>query len=1013
VLFSSVLLAHNTKGQDVLNTRISINLDNTELKSFLYSVENTAKVKFTYSNQMVSVKRKISINAQNERLEEVLNRILKPLSIGYEVFDRQIVLNKSVANPPLSIPSRSSSSIDKIEVKSIAPPVGGKVKDSKTDEYIVGANVVIKGTTKGATTDVNGSFSLDANVGDILVVSYIGYTPKEITVTEGGNLIIGLDESPSLLGEAVVVGSRFTKPRTDVDRPVPIDVINLKEIQQTGQVDLGQAIHYSAPSFNAMKFGINDAAPFVDPATLRGLGPDQVLVLVNNKRRHKVSFLSINDGVGKGQAGTDINVVPALSLKRVEVLRDGAAAQYGSDAIAGVINMQLNNASSGGGVTTYYGQGYSKPNLDIKNVKTPILTQDGKTYNLAANVGLKLGEKGFLNSTLSYSHTDGYDRSGSYSSPNATSASTNFYSRTQSVEDSLLKANNINLDRAVLGSAENTTYGVFVNAGLPINANWDAYAFGGYTKKHVVTGVFTRPPSNARRNSLTIFPNGYNPIAPADLQDLSITAGVKGKFGKNWNLDFSAGQGSNKVDFYAKNTVNPSLGAASPTEFYVGQTFVSQTLFNADITKTFNEGNYPNFSLGAGTEFRAEKYQQTAGDKAAYEAGSLKTTKDVGSSGREGFSDKTAGTWKRTNVGVYVEGESDITKQILLGAAIRGENYSDFGSDVSAKVNTRIKIIDQLAIRGSVSRGFRAPSITQSHYSNYVNVSFDNAGNSILNPIIPVESALAQALGINGLKKETSLDFSGGITSKLGEHFLFTADVYQIDVDNRVMLSGQIDVSKIQTFKDAGFAQSANVFVNAIDTRTKGFEFVANYNTSINDNSKVTLNAAYSSMVTTLRGNRKTSTGIEVVNFDAAAYITDGLPKNKLIVSANYTIGKVGFLLRVSRFGEVTDPLATYDVDVNKDGKFANYTDATTKLAVKEVDAALQEPFSAKILTDVSISYNFTKKFVLSVGVNNIGDVYPDLLLKPQTTSEVIYSRRTNQFGTQGRFINASLNYSF
>lgn len=1008
-LFSSVLMAHNSKGQDVLNTRVSINLDNTELKSFLSSVENTAKVKFTYSNQMVSVKRKISIAANNERLEDVLNRILKPLNIGYEVFDRQIVLNKTGTNTSLSVGtpseqyrSKNTSILDKNEDKKgekVAPPVSGRIKDAKTDEPIVGANIVIKGTQKGTVTDADGKFSLEANAGDILVVSYVGYVAKEFKVGGDAAIVISLDESPALLSEAVVVGSRFTKARTDVDRPVPIDVINLKDIQSTGQPDLGQAIHYSAPSFNAMKFGINDAAPFVDPVTLRGMGPDQVLVLVNNKRRHKVSFLSINDGIGKGQAGTDINVVPALSLKRVEVLRDGAAAQYGSDAIAGVINMQLNNASSGGAVSAYYGQGYSKPNLDVKNIKAPVLIKDGQTYNLAANVGLKLGAKGFLNSTLSYSHTDGYDRSGSFSNPNASSASTNFYSRVQATEDSLLKANNINLNRAFLGSAENTTYGIFINAGVPINDKWDFYTFGGYTKKHVVTGVFTRAPSNTRRNALTIFPNGYNPIAPADLNDFSLTAGAKGSFGKDWNLDFSLGQGSNKVDWHAENTVNPSLGAASPTKFYIGQTKVAQTLVNADIAKTFNSGSYPNFSLGMGAEFRAETFQQKAGDKASYEAGPLKTTKDVGSSGREGFSDKTAGKWNRTNVGVYVEGESDITEKFLVGAAARFENYSDFGSDISAKFNTRYKFADAFAVRGSVSRGFRAPSITQSRYSNYINISFDNAGNSILNPIIPAESNLAASLGLgleNGLKKETSFDISGGITAKISEDFLFTADYYQIKVKDRIQLSGGIDVSKNTTFTSAGFTQTANVFVNAFNTTTNGLELVAAYNKKIGADSKLGINLAFSSMNTEAdtASIKRTNTGARVVDEAAVVYITDGQPRNKLLATFTYDFKKIGLLFRASRFGEVLDPLATL-------------------AAVDSKTGLKYQTFAAKTLLDVALTFRPTEKLGISIGVNNLTDVYPDLLVSPQTTSEVIYSRRTNQFGTQGRFINASVNYRF
>ena len=991
VFSTMTIAANNPKAQDVLDKTVSVRIDNAELRDALSQLERSADIQFVYSTKAIQAKRKVSVEASNKKLSDVLDAALKPLNISYKVVGGQIMLNATAqeATNPLLTGSINTPTAPKKAVLAIT----GTVRD-KSGEVMPGVNVLVKGTSKGVQTDASGQFTIDANVGDVLVFTFVGYKAQEVVVSANNSVMkIELQEG-STLSEVTVVGSRFAKPRTDVDRPVPIDVISVKDIQSTGQPDLGQAIHYSAPSFNAMKFGINDAAPFVDPATLRGMGPDQVLVLVNGKRRHKVSFLSINDGIGKGQAGTDVNVVPALSLKRVEVLRDGAAAQYGSDAIAGVINMQLNNASSGGAISAYYGNGYSKPNLDVKNIKAPVLIKDGQTYNLAANVGLKLGEKGFLNSTLSYSHTDGYDRSGSFSNPNAASASTNFYSRVQSTEDSLLKANNINLNRALLGSAENTTYGIFINAGIPISANWDGYAFGGYTKKHVVTGVFTRAPSNARRSALTIFPNGYNPIAPGDLKDFSLTAGAKGKLGKDWNMDFSLGQGSNKVDFTAENTVNPSLGAASPTKFYIGQTHVTQTLVNADLSKTFNEGSYPNFSLATGTEFRYETFEQKAGDKAAYEAGPLKTTKDVGSSGREGFSDRTAGKWNRTNVGLYVEGETEINKNLLFGAALRGENYSDFGSDFSYKVNTRIKIVDQLAVRGSVSRGFRAPSITQSHYSNYINVSFDNAGNSILNPIIPAESDLAKVLGIDGLKKETSLDFSGGITSKLGEHFLLTADIYQIDVDNRVMLSGGINTSKIPEFVAAGFAQTANLFVNAIDTRTKGFEFVANYNTNINENSKIVLNAGFSSMATTLRANRLTSKGIEVVDAISALYITDGQPKNKLIVSANYEIKQFGILFRVSKFGTVVDPLATLAV-------------ADTKTGLK------YQTFAAKTLLDIALTYKPMKNLGISLGVNNLTDVYPDLLVAPQTSNEVIFSRRTNQFGTQGRFINASVNYNF
>jgi iron complex outermembrane recepter protein len=985
LLLTTVSQAVPTRAQDVLNREVNIQCQSQRLLSVLNQIETNAQVTFVFSSRLIQPERLVSLNARHEKLSVVLTALLAPLNVGYEVSGNKIILNRRAV--PSTLPATAQPD-SRPNVGLVETPVSGKVS-TKTGEGMPGVNVAIKGTTRGTVTDAEGSFKINANTGEVLIFSFIGYQSREVSVVDGQAVInVTLTESSASLSEVVVVGSRFAKPRTDVDRPVPIDVISTKELQSTGQADLGQAITFSAPSFNATKFGINDAAPFVDPATLRGLGPDQVLVLVNNKRRHKVSFVSINDGVGKGQVGTDINVVPALSLKRVEVLRDGAAAQYGSDAIAGVVNLQLNDASSGGAVTLFTGMGYSTPNLDVKGVIPPATLTDGKTVNFAANAGIKLFKKGFLNTTISYANTEGYDRSGPYK------AAAGFYVKDAVQDAALVAKNNINLDRAFLGAAKNITMGLFVNAGLPLNQNWDLYAFGGYTNKFVETGVFTRPPSNTRRSVLEIFPNGYNPIAPATLHDYAITAGLKGKLGKDWNMDLSLSQGGNSVDWRAKNTVNPSLGAASPTEFYVGQTSVSQTLFNGDVAKSFRAGSYPNFNLGGGVEFRYESFKQVAGDEAAWKAGPLKATKDVGSSGREGFSPATAGEWGRTNLGVYVEAESDLTRHLLVGGAVRFENYSDFGSNVAYKLNTRVKVADPFSIRASVSRGFRAPSVVQSHYSNYVNISFDNAGNSIINPIIPATGALAEVLGSDGLKQESSFDLAGGITSKIGDHFTLTADVYQIDVDNRIMLSSQIDVSKLPQFVAAGFPQTATLFVNAIDTRTQGFELVANYNNRIGAG-RLVLNAAFSSMTTSLRANRKTSKGIDVADPTATLYITDGLPKDKLIASVNYEIGKFGVLIRGSRFGTVADPLAT--------------------LAVVPTDptAVKYQIFSAKTLFDANITFRPVKAVSVMLGVNNIFDVYPDLLQATQTTNEVVFSRRTNQFGTQGRFLNLTLNYNF
>ena len=338
-LFISSTFAHEGKSQNFLDKTISLTLQNTEVQTALSQIEKIAEVKFIYSPNMINAERKISLTIQNQKLSEVLSRLFSPLSINYKSFGNQIILstNEKVGSvfTPIQAPNLT-----------VAEPVSGKVNDSK-GQALPGVSISVKGTKRGTSTNANGEFKINADKGETLVFSFIGFQSSELIIGESNSITVSMVEDIAQLNEVVVVGSRFGKSRSDVDRPMAVDVISAKDIQSSGQVDLGQSITYTAPSFNAVKFGINDSAPFVDPATLRGLGPDQVLVLVNNKRRHKVSFLSINDGVGKGQVGTDINVVPSLSLKRIEVLRDGAAAQYGSDAIGGVINMELNDASSG------------------------------------------------------------------------------------------------------------------------------------------------------------------------------------------------------------------------------------------------------------------------------------------------------------------------------------------------------------------------------------------------------------------------------------------------------------------------------------------------------------------------------------------------------------------------------------------------------------------------------------------------------------------------------------------
>ena len=985
--------ATNGLSQKVLDKKISVQLEDVDIKLVLKSIEEAADVYFTYRPSVLSDIRSISVLADEEKLNNVLEKIFSPYSISYKLYGTD--------NLVLTINSNQKD--ERI--------LTGNVTDSNGIP-LIGANVLVKGTSIGTITDVDGSFSLSVpDNATALVISYAGYEDMEVLIGNNSVINVSLTEGVAL-NEITVLGSRG-KPRTDADRPVPIDVVSARELVATGQPDIAQSLHYAAPSFSAVKFGINDLAPLVDPASLRGLSPDQTLLLVNGKRRHKVAFFSNNNGVGKGQLANDINSIPAAAVKRVEILRDGAAAQYGSDAIAGVMNMQLNDASEGGSIRLYTGSTYTSPTYDdITNAgesgqkiygDDPV--RDGQTFSASANFGLGWGDDGFVNTTLHWSHAEPTDRSGTYSHSSGWYTDDQVAASGVASDEILQQVNGINPDGAILGTAENTNYGVFINAGKAMNDDWDFYAMGGYTTKTIVGGVFTRTPARTSRSALDIFPDGYNPEVPSELTDYQILAGTKGDLGNGWGLDLSLGNSGNDVQLFAQNTINPSLGAASPTRFYTGGLNVTQTIFNADLSKTFG-----NTSLAIGTELRGESFQQSEGQIESYIAGPLATVpifddagnqigvdgfKDVGSSGREGFSARSDGEWRRNNTGVYAEVESDLTDAFLVAAAVRFENYSDFGGDFSWKVASRYKITNAINARASVNRSFRAPGLAQYQYSNFSQISFDNDGNSVVEPILPIrDQAVQNAFGFSNLNPETSFDIAAGLTAKLSDNFTITVDGYQVAINDRILALGGINPSDFSAFDGTNYDE-ITIFTNAVNTITQGLDIVVNYKHFFAESQNIGLTLAANFNNTEVPDDGvNLPSGLDFLAGDLTTanndivYLTDGSPNRKIIGSVNYNIGKFGVSLRGTNFGEVSEPRLRDD-----DGN--------------------PQVLSAKTLIDLALTANVTENLSITAGVNNLTDVYPDMLSSAQVRREVIYSRRVNQFGTTGRFINLALNYSW
>jgi iron complex outermembrane recepter protein len=865
-----------------------------------------------------------------------------------------------------------------------ALPITGRVISKSTGEPIPGVNIIVKGTNKGVVTDLSGKFKLEANTGDVIVFSFIGYKAQSVTIGQNHELSIGLEEAVEVLSEIAIVGSRSTKPRTDVERPAPVDVLNAKELQATGQVDLGQMVQFTSPSFNSAKTGINGVANYADPATLRGLSPDQVLVLVNGKRRHQFSALNLNVTLGKGTVVTDMNTIPSLATERIEILRDGAAAQYGSDAIAGIVNVALKKSVNEGMFKTQYG---------VNKMG------DGASFLAAVNYGIKLGkDKSFLNFTIHHQNVEGTDRSDPYNgtiySSNATTdaairATRGFWPATTPFKVSKY------------GSNQTKSTQVFINAGYPLNDQWSLYAFGGFSQKDILAYGFFRNaiPTNAN-STPEIFPDGYAPTLPGKTQDYSGVVGLSRKVKNGWNMDFSTGYGYNSLDMWANGTTNPSMGAASPTNFYVARSTFGQNVSELNFSKSIEGLGVKSMNLALGAQYRVDNFTLVAGDEFSYKVGDLAKTKGKapGSSGRPGIAPDDATDISRSNIGIYADVESDITDKLLIATALRYENYSDFGGNISGKLAARQKLTNNISIRGSINKGFRAPSLQQIY--NSVTTSTVQAGEIRQTKQLRSNDPRLKQLGIEDPKAETSWNYNVGITAQAGDKFLFTLDAYQIDITDRIIISEALPVASIASIK-ALFPgiQEISFFTNAINTTTKGIDFVTTYKQNksgkgFNASLALTFNKTEISSVKATPTALQAGTAKAVVLIDtiSRSLIETSQPRNKVLMSLGYQMNKVGVNVRATYFGEI----------VAWEKPTGGYHRSQT--------------FTGKTLFDASVTYQPTKALMFTLGGNNITDVYPDKVYTNYASyfnGQTPYTRNGNQFGFNGAFyyLNASLNF--
>ena len=838
-------------------------------------------------------------------------------------------------------------------------PVSGTVTD-ESGAPLIGVNISEKGTFYGTTTDVDGNYELDVSSSQAtLIFSYIGFGRQEVAVEGRAQIDVALVEG-IVLGEVKVVGSRSYN-RSVTDSPVAVDVIDVAELASTnGKFEINQILQYAAPSFNATKQSGSDGADHIDPASLRGLGPDQTLVLINGKRRHQSSLINVFGTRGRGNTGTDLNALPASAIKRIEILRDGASAQYGSDAIAGVINVVLKDQTGGlsagvtrGAYSTSVGDGYAEEsgetifNVDGKNrLDGEEKSFDGTTTKIDLNYGVALGDQGFANITAEYLTRDRTLRPG--------------FSWRQGY-----------------GTAAVDGFNFMINSAMALGENTEVYAFGGRSFRDTDAFAFSRGSfaEGDNRAVPSLYPNGFTPRITSNITDASVSAGVKHTLPSGWKADFSNTFGKNNFHYFIRGTNNASLQDASPTDFDAGGHSLSMNTTGVDVSK-FYDDLAAGVNIAFGIEYRTENFEIFAGEEgsyAIYDANGVAITNpavqdpavdsngDVlpgGSQGFPGYSPDNEVDRNRSNLGVYVDTELNATEQFLVGGAVRYENYSDFGETVNFKLAGRYKVSDDLALRGSVSSGFRAPSLAQIHY----NLVFNNivAGTSLRTLLASNTSTVTKAFGIAELKEETAINGSVGFTYE-SSGFTATVDAYSISVDDRIILTDNFDATSLGVGVEA-----AQFFANGVDTRTRGLDIVLSYQRNLGLGR---VNVGVAGNVNDLEIQRINSGELNEFTFFgpfSQAYLEAAAPESKFGVNLGFAASRFDVQVTVTQFSEVklqdfqwVDSPATNQADA----------DALFPLATDTYEAAAT--------VDLSVSYSVTPNVKVTLGGANIFNTYP------------------------------------
>jgi iron complex outermembrane receptor protein len=869
--------------------------------------------------------------------------------------------------------------------------IKGLVSDSKGNA-LEGVTIKVVASKAVTTSSKNGSFSIVANTNDVLEFSSIGFESKK-QLAVGSSMNIMLTASTTDLQDIILVGSRGLG-RVKTESPVPVDVIKLTDVgMNTARMDLTSTLNFVAPSFNYNKQSGADGADHVDIGTLRGLGPDQTLVLINGKRRHSTALVGLFGTRGRGGSGVDLNGFPMSAVDRIEILRDGASAQYGSDAIAGVMNIVLRKNTNEWNITTgmagYYDKKFNTNQFKNNNDYLYSGPIDGVTSSISANRGFDIGKKGgFINLSV-----DVLDQGKTFRQ----AASSN-------IEDKYGLPTNT--WRQGFGDGSMKSIGAMFNMEVPLGDDIKFYAFGSINSKKSDAYAYTRNWS-ARPTRFPVNPNGslifvpdimfksgsgdtsYNPHIQGNIQDISMVTGFSKTSNRGWDWDLSNAFGNNNFHYFGDGTFNASnIGNVSQTHFDDGGFNFLQNTTNLDISKQFGKVNNGGIKVAYGGEIRFEEYSIFKGEINSYKAftNSFGLQQAPGAQGFPGFSPDDKVKANRLVSGAYSDIEFTPSEMFLITAAVRAENYSDFGSVATFKTSARLKLSSNFNLRGSFSTGYRAPSLQQKYFSNTL-TSFSNGG-LVQSRIARNDDVISKLAGIPSLKQETSTNMSVGFSWKPAKGLTFTVDGYSIKMKDRVVLSGlfsagdeSLPTELTSKLNGLGVA-TAQFFANAVNTTNTGVDFVADYQKKISATEKFKF---------LFVGNIQ-NISIDAINVPAALSTTEynantffndrekyflkaSAPKSKYSMSFDYTKNKVSIGTRLTYFGSLTLTGFGYNGDgINPEVP----SDADENVMLPELFN-----YSGKVSTDLYLNVQVNKKMSWILGADNILNVHPDFAVNP------------------------------